>query len=108
MLKQSRAGASFLRNYRGKSVRVSRDRASIARGSPCGAVAAGFLLKRLGNVQECFGVLGVCALLAAFCAVAIRFSAAHKTQESALYEKALQERRASLRPSPVLVTAAEG
>ena len=66
----------------------------VGAGGNVGAVAAGFLFKRLGNVQECFGILGICALLAAFCAIAIRFSVSHKERENALYEKALQERRA--------------
>jgi MFS transporter, NNP family, nitrate/nitrite transporter len=79
----------------------------VGAGGNVGAVLAGLLLKRLGNVQECFGVLGGCALLAAFCAVAIRFSASHKEQENALYEKALEERRASLRPAPAPAVAAE-
>jgi NNP family nitrate/nitrite transporter-like MFS transporter len=77
----------------------------VGAGGNVGAVAAGLLLKKLGNVQECFGVLGGCALLAAFCALAIRFSAEHKTRESALYERALEERRQSLRPVPVLVSS---
>ena len=76
----------------------------VGAGGNVGAVAAGLLLKHLENVQECFGVLGVCALLSAFCAVAIRFSAAHREQENALYERALEERRASLRPAPMLAT----
>jgi NNP family nitrate/nitrite transporter-like MFS transporter len=79
----------------------------VGAGGNVGAVLAGLLLKRLGNVQECFGVLGGCALVAAFCAVAIRFSTAHKEQENALYEKALEERSASLRPAPAPAMAAE-
>jgi MFS transporter, NNP family, nitrate/nitrite transporter len=71
----------------------------VGAGGNVGAVAAGLLLRRLGNVQQCFSVLGVCALLAATCAIAIRFSAAHKKQENILYEKAIEARRASLRPA---------
>jgi NNP family nitrate/nitrite transporter-like MFS transporter len=67
----------------------------VGAGGNVGAVAAGLLLKQLGNVQQCFAILGVFALLAAFCAVAIRFTAAHKAQENLLYEKAVEERRAS-------------
>jgi NNP family nitrate/nitrite transporter-like MFS transporter len=78
----------------------------VGAGGNVGAVLAGLLLKQLGNVQECFGVLGCCALVAAFCAVAIRFSDAHKAQENALYQKALEERKASLRPEPAPAMAA--
>lgn len=73
----------------------------VGAGGNVGAVAAGFLLKAVGNVGECFGILGGCALLASFGAVAIRFSTEHKAQEQALYEQALEERRTSLRPVPV-------
>jgi len=78
----------------------------VGAGGNVGAVAAGFLLRSLGNVQECFGVLGIFALLSASCALAIRFSPAHKAQENALYEKALEERRGLLQPPPVLSAAA--
>jgi MFS transporter, NNP family, nitrate/nitrite transporter len=74
----------------------------VGAGGNVGAVAAGLLLKRLGNVQECFGVLGVFALLSASCAIAIRFSPAHKEKENGLYQKALEERRALQFPAPVL------
>jgi NNP family nitrate/nitrite transporter-like MFS transporter len=72
----------------------------VGAGGNVGAVLAGLLLKQLGNVQECFAVLGACALSASLCAVAIRFSPDHKSREKALYEGALEERRASLRPPP--------
>jgi MFS transporter, NNP family, nitrate/nitrite transporter len=77
----------------------------VGAGGNVGAVAAGFLLKRLGNVQECFGVLGVFALLSASCAIAIRFSTRHKDEENALYQKALEERRALQFRAPVLAIA---
>ena len=77
----------------------------VGAGGNVGAVAAGLLLKKLGNVQECFGVLGGCALVGAFCSLAIRFSEDHKARETVLYEKALEDRRASLRPVPVLVSS---
>jgi NNP family nitrate/nitrite transporter-like MFS transporter len=72
----------------------------VGAGGNVGAVAAGLLLRRLGNnVQQCFGVLGALALVSALCAVAIRFSPEHKSREQLLYEKALEDRRASLRPA---------
>lgn len=78
----------------------------VGAGGNVGAVAAGLLLKRLGSVQECFGILGVCALVSGFCAVAIRFSASHRERENVLYERALEERKASLQGAPVLATLA--
>jgi NNP family nitrate/nitrite transporter-like MFS transporter len=64
----------------------------IGAGGNVGAVAAGFLLKGLGNVQTCFFVLGVSALTASMCAVAVRFSDAHKAREQALYDRAVASR----------------
>ncbi|SCB23936.1 MFS transporter [Cupriavidus alkaliphilus] len=61
----------------------------IGAGGNVGAVAAGFLLKGLGNVQQTLTVLGVLATVAAVCAIAIRFSAEHKAREQALYDSAL-------------------
>jgi NNP family nitrate/nitrite transporter-like MFS transporter len=67
----------------------------VGAGGNVGAVAAGLLLKALGDVQHCFAILGVCALLASLCATAIRFSAEHKAREQALYDDALATRRSS-------------
>lgn len=64
----------------------------VGAGGNVGAVAAGVLLKQVGSVEECFRVLGVCVLGSAVCALLVRFSAAHKQQEQALYEQALLER----------------
>lgn len=61
----------------------------IGAGGNVGAVAAGFLLKGLGSVQQTLTVLGVLATIAALCAIAIRFSAEHKAREQALYDSAL-------------------
>ena len=66
----------------------------IGAGGNVGAVAAGFLLKSMGNVQSCFATLGVCVLGSSLCAIAIRFSLAHKTKEQALYEQAMLDRAA--------------
>ncbi len=65
----------------------------IGAGGNAGAVAAGLLLKSVGSVQQTFAILGACAIAAAFAAVAIRFSAAHKLGEQRLYEQALRTRR---------------
>jgi NNP family nitrate/nitrite transporter-like MFS transporter len=67
----------------------------IGAGGNVGAVAAGFLLKGVGNVQHCFAILGGVVTLATLCAVSIRFSPEHKAREQTLYENALVERRAS-------------
>jgi NNP family nitrate/nitrite transporter-like MFS transporter len=64
----------------------------IGAGGNVGAVAAGFLLKGVGNVEQCFAILGGCVLTAAFCAAAVRFTAAHKERERALYDEAIRER----------------
>ncbi len=74
----------------------------VGAGGNVGAVLAGFLLKEVGSVQQCFAVLGVCALASSVCALAVRFSPAHKEAERVLYEKAMEDRRASLRPGPEL------
>jgi NNP family nitrate/nitrite transporter-like MFS transporter len=74
----------------------------VGAGGNVGAVAAGFLLKATGNVQDCFRILGGCALAASLAALAVRFSTEHKAREQALYERALDERRASLRRLPAV------
>jgi NNP family nitrate/nitrite transporter-like MFS transporter len=61
----------------------------IGAGGNAGAVAAGFLMKGLGNLQQTLTVLGVLATLSALCAIAVRFSADHKAREQALYDNAL-------------------
>lgn len=64
----------------------------IGAGGNVGAVGAGFLMKGVGDVQQCFAILGCFALVASLCAVAVRFSASHKAREQALYELAIQDR----------------
>jgi NNP family nitrate/nitrite transporter-like MFS transporter len=64
----------------------------VGAGGNVGAVAAGFLMKAVGDVQECFWVLGITALVSAVCALAVRFSADHKQRERELYEAALATR----------------
>jgi MFS transporter, NNP family, nitrate/nitrite transporter len=65
----------------------------IGAGGNVGAVAAGFLLKEVGGVQQTFAVLGAFVTVSAVCAIAIRFSAEHKAREQGLYEQALRERQ---------------
>lgn len=66
----------------------------IGAGGNVGAVAAGFLMKGTASPQQCFFILGGFVTLSAACAIAVRFSAEHKTREQALYEKAIAERAA--------------
>lgn len=80
----------------------------IGAGGNVGAVAAGFLLKGVGNVEHCFGILGGCVIAAAFCAAAIRFTAAHKDREQALYAEAIRERDLTAASSPLLIPKATG
>ena len=46
----------------------------IGAGGNVGAVAAGFLMKGLGNTQQTLGVLGVLVAVSAVCALGARFS----------------------------------
>ncbi|HEY6079744.1 MAG TPA: MFS transporter [Polyangiaceae bacterium] len=64
----------------------------VGAGGNVGAVAAGYLLKSTGSVQECFSVLGMVVLGTAACAIAVRFSREHKVREQELYDAALRER----------------
>jgi MFS transporter, NNP family, nitrate/nitrite transporter len=74
----------------------------IGAGGNVGAVAAGFLLKSVGDVDRCFGILGGFVIFAAFGAAAIRFSASHKEREQSLYDQAIAERKL-LESSPGLM-----
>ena len=77
----------------------------IGAGGNVGAVAAGFLLKGVGDVQRCFAILGGCALVSSVCALAVRFSSEHKAREQKLYEEAVRSARSSL-PTPSAVGVA--
>ena len=78
----------------------------VGAGGNVGAVAAGFLMKAVGDVQECFWLLGVTALVSAGCAIAVRFSAAHKASEQALYDAAVAARGdVASAPARVVATA---
>jgi NNP family nitrate/nitrite transporter-like MFS transporter len=61
----------------------------IGAGGNVGAVAAGFLMKGFGSVQETLAMLGVLVTLSALCALAVRFSSEHKAQEAVLRADAL-------------------
>ncbi|RQS64340.1 MFS transporter [Burkholderia sp. Bp8963] len=61
----------------------------VGAGGNAGAVAAGFLLKGIGDVQHTLSVLGLIVTVSALCAMAVRFSEEHKAHEAALRERAL-------------------
>jgi NNP family nitrate/nitrite transporter-like MFS transporter len=64
----------------------------VGAGGNIGAVLAGFLIKFTGSVQDALFIIGWCVLATAFCAVSVRFSAAHKQMEQKLYDEAIAER----------------
>ena len=76
----------------------------VGAGGNAGAVAAGFLLKGVGDVQTCFWILGIVVVIGSLCAIAVRFSADHKAKEEALYQKAISDRLGV--PEPLSPTAA--
>ncbi len=61
----------------------------IGAGGNVGAVAAGFLMKGVGGIQQTLATLGVLVTLSALCALAVRFSGEHKAREAGLRERAL-------------------
>lgn len=64
----------------------------IGAGGNVGAVAAGFLLKGMLDIQTTLMVLGGLVVIAASCVLMIRFSVEHKEKEQQLYEQAMLER----------------
>lgn len=64
----------------------------VGAGGNVGAVLAGVLYKSVGDLQQCFALLGGLVTLTSICAVAVRFSAAHKENEKNLYDAAVAER----------------
>ena len=77
----------------------------IGAGGNVGAVAAGFVLKATGSVQQTFVWLGGFVLAGSFCALAVRFSAEHSTREEMLYLEALQRREATALPAGAVLAA---
>jgi nitrite reductase (NADH) large subunit len=59
----------------------------IGAGGNVGAVAAGFLMKSVGDAQSCLTILGAMASVSAVCAAAMRFSGAHQAREDELYRR---------------------
>ena len=63
----------------------------IGAGGNAGAVLAGILNRQVPSQQTCLMVLGGAVLVSAACAIAIRFSTAHKALEARLYEEAMRQ-----------------
>ena len=61
----------------------------IGAGGNVGAVAAGFLMKGLGDTQQTLSALGVLVSVSALCAIAVRFSAEHKAREQELHDSVM-------------------
>ena len=74
----------------------------IGAGGNVGAVAAGFVMKGTGNVQNALFIIGWAVLACAICAATVRFSAAHKTNEQNLLDEALAQREASAAGMPAM------
>ena len=68
----------------------------IGAGGNVGAVAAGFLLKGMLDIQSCLMVLGGLVVIAAVFVLMIRFSVEHKRKEQQLFEQAIRERHLML------------
>jgi NNP family nitrate/nitrite transporter-like MFS transporter len=64
----------------------------IGAGGNVGAVAAGFLMKGVGDAPQTLAILGVLVTASAVCAIGVRFSREHKSRERALYEQAVAQR----------------
>ncbi|OCA10589.1 MFS transporter [Acinetobacter pittii] len=67
----------------------------IGAGGNAGAVAAGFLLKGLLDVQTCLFILGGLVMVAGCSVILIRFTTEHKEKEQVLFEQALLERNSA-------------
>lgn len=65
----------------------------IGAGGNVGAVAAGFLLKGMVDVQSTLHLIGILVMISSVCVIAVRFSVAHKQKEQALFDEALATRR---------------
>lgn len=64
----------------------------IGAGGNVGAVAAGFLLKGMVDIQTCLFALSILVFVAAGAVMLIRFSPEHKKKEKMLFEQAIAER----------------
>ncbi len=74
----------------------------IGAGGNVGAVAAGFVMKGTGNVQNALFIIGWAVLACAICAATVRFSVTHKTNEQTLLDEALAQRDAAAAGVPAM------
>jgi NNP family nitrate/nitrite transporter-like MFS transporter len=65
----------------------------VGAGGNIGAVLAGFLLKWTGDLPQALFILGCAVIVCATFTATIRFSAAKKREEQALYDEAVARRR---------------
>lgn len=66
----------------------------IGAGGNVGAVAAGFLMKEVGSIQQGLMILGIAVTASAVCVLVVRFSNEHKAAERRGYAEALAARAA--------------
>lgn len=64
----------------------------IGAGGNVGAVAAGFLLKGMVDVQTALHVIGILVMISSICVIVIRFSPEHKAKEQKLFDEAVATR----------------
>ena len=74
----------------------------IGAGGNVGAVAAGFLMKGMGNLPQTLFILGFAVLACALCAASVRFSLKHKQDEQKLYDAAVAQRREMTAGAPAM------
>ncbi len=74
----------------------------IGAGGNIGAVAAVFLEKSLGNVEQSLFYLGCAAIVCAILAAMVRFSMSHKVAEQKLFDEAVAQRAATARGVPAM------
>ncbi|MGH8455414.1 MAG: NarK family nitrate/nitrite MFS transporter [Stenotrophobium sp.] len=67
----------------------------VGAGGNTGAVAAGFLMKGVGNTQHCLFILGAFVTCAALCALLVRFTQETLAHENAAFKVAHAERKSS-------------
>lgn len=64
----------------------------IGAGGNVGAVAAGFLLKGMVDIQTALHVIGILVMISSVCVIVIRFSPEHKAKEQKLFDEAIATR----------------
>lgn len=67
----------------------------IGAGGNAGAVAAGFLLKGMPDVQSTLHMIAILVLISSVCAILVRFSAEQKEKEQELFDAAVASRSAN-------------